>query len=65
MMKKFLGCVLAGVMCIGISGTGLSQEPGSNPGATAQNVTGPQRMQDRISREVLSRTGNASPAHHF
>jgi hyperosmotically inducible protein len=51
-MKKVLGCVLAGVMCIGMSGTGLSQEPGSNPGATAQGATGPQRMQDRISREV-------------
>jgi hyperosmotically inducible protein len=52
-MKKILDCVLAGVMCIGISGTGLSQEPGSNPGATAQGATGPQRMQDRISREVF------------
>lgn len=51
-MKKVLGCVLAGVMCVGMSGTGLSQEPGSNPGATAQGATGPQRMQDRISREV-------------
>lgn len=51
-MKKILGCVLAGVMCIGMCGTGLSQEPGSNPGATAQGATGPQRMQDRISREV-------------
>ena len=51
-MKKILGCMLAGVMCIGMSGTGLSQEPGSNPGAAAQGATGPQRMQDRISREV-------------
>ena len=51
-MKKVLGCVLAGVMCIGMSGTGLSQEPGSNPGTTAQGATGQQRMQDRISREV-------------
>lgn len=51
-MKKVLGCVLAGVMCVGMSGTGLSQEPGSNPGATAQGATGLQRMQDRISREV-------------
>lgn len=51
-MKKILGCLLAGVMCIGTSGTGLSQEPGSNPGAAAQGATGPQRMQDRISREV-------------
>lgn len=52
-MKRILGCVLAGVMCIGMSATALSQEPGSNPGATAQDVTGPQRMQDRISREVF------------
>ena len=52
-MKKILGCVLAGVMCIGMSVTALSQEPGSNPGATAQGATGPLRMQDRISREVF------------
>jgi hyperosmotically inducible periplasmic protein len=53
MIKKILDCVLAGVMCIGMSGTGLSQEPGSNPGTTAQGATGPQRMQDRVSREVF------------
>jgi len=52
-MKKILGCMLAGVMCIGISGTGLSQEPSSNPGGAAQSITGPLRMQDRISREVF------------
>jgi hyperosmotically inducible protein len=52
-MKTILGCVLAGVMCIGMSGTGLSQESGSNPGAAAKGATGPQRMQDRISREVF------------
>lgn len=51
-MKTILGCVLAGVMCIGMSWTGLSQEPGSNSGAATQGATGPQRMQDRISREV-------------
>jgi hyperosmotically inducible protein len=51
-MKTILGCVLAGVMCIGMSGTGTAQEPGGNPGAAAQGATGPQRMQDRISREV-------------
>jgi hyperosmotically inducible protein len=51
-MKKILGCALAGVMCIGMSGTGVTQEPGSNPGAAAQGATGSQRMQDRISREV-------------
>jgi len=52
-MKKILGCMLVGVMCIGISGTGLSQEPSSNPGGAAQSITGPLRMQDRISREVF------------
>jgi hyperosmotically inducible protein len=52
-MKKILGCVLAGVMCIGMSGSGLTQEPGSHPGAAAQGANGPQRMQDRISREVF------------
>lgn len=52
-MKKLLGCVLAGVMCIGASAIGLCQEPGSNSGAPVQGATGPQRMQDRISREVF------------
>ena len=52
-MKAILGCVLAVAMCIGMSGTGLSQEAGSNSGAVAQGVTGSQRMQDRISREVF------------
>ena len=51
-MKKLLGCLLAGVMCIGTSATGLCQEPGSNSGATGQGATGPARMQDRVSREV-------------
>jgi hyperosmotically inducible protein len=52
-MKKILGCMLAGVMCIGMSGIGLSQEPSSNPGGAVQSATGPLRMQDRISREVF------------
>jgi hyperosmotically inducible protein len=52
-MKKILGCVLAVAMCIGMSGMGTAQEPGSNSGAAAQGATGPQRMQDRISREVF------------
>lgn len=52
-MKKIPGCVLAGAMCIGLSGMGMAQEPGSNSGAAAQGVTGSQRMQDRISREVF------------
>jgi hyperosmotically inducible protein len=51
-MKTILGCVLAGVMCIGMSGTGTAQEPGGNSSSGTQNATGPQRMQDRISREV-------------
>lgn len=51
-MKTILGLVLAGVMCIGIAGTGAAQEPGGNSGTAAQGATGPQRMQDRISREV-------------
>src|ERR1041385_3741169 len=52
-MKKLLGCVLAGVMCIGMSGAGLCQKPGSNSGTSAQGATGPPQMQDRISREVF------------
>jgi hyperosmotically inducible protein len=51
-MKTILGFVLAGVMCIGIAGAGAAQEPSGNSGTAAQGVTGPQRMQDRISREV-------------
>ena len=52
-MKTFLAYLLVGAVSIGIFGMGLAQEPGSNSGAAAQNVTGPQRMQDRISREVF------------
>ena len=52
-MKTFLTYLLVGAVSIGIFGMGMAQEPGSNSGAAAQNVTGPQRMQDRISREVF------------
>ena len=52
-MKTFLAYLLVGAVSIGISGMGMAQEAGSNSGAAAQSVTGPQRMQDRISREVF------------
>ncbi len=51
-MKRFLGFLLAGAVSVGISGIGAAQEPAGNSSGAAQNVTGPQRMQDRISREV-------------
>jgi hyperosmotically inducible protein len=50
MMNRILGCALAGAMCIGMSGIGVAQEPA---GGGVQSVTGPQRLQDRISREVF------------
>jgi hyperosmotically inducible protein len=53
MMKKVLGFLLAGTMSIVVSGIGAAQEPAGNSGGGAQNVTGTQRMQDRISREVF------------
>jgi hyperosmotically inducible protein len=49
MMKNLLGFVLAGAMCVVMSGTGVAQ----NAGGTAQTGTGSQRFQDRISREVF------------
>ncbi len=52
-MKTFLAYLLVGAVSIGISGMGMYQEPGSNAGAAARSATGPQRMQDRISREVF------------
>jgi hyperosmotically inducible protein len=52
MMNKIVGCALAGVMCFGVFGIGVAQEPGANPGGV-QSVTGPKRLQDRISREVF------------
>jgi hyperosmotically inducible protein len=53
MMKTGLGFLLAGAMSIVVSGIGAAQEPAGNSGGGAQNVTGTQRMQDRISREVF------------
>ena len=52
-MQTFLTYLLAGAVSIGIFGMGMAQEPGSNSGTDAQNVTGPQRMQERVSREVF------------
>jgi hyperosmotically inducible protein len=52
MMNKIVGCALAGVMCFGVFGIGVAQEPSANPGGM-QSVTGPKRLQDRISREVF------------
>jgi hyperosmotically inducible protein len=52
MMKRFSGWCLAFAVCMGLAVAGAAQEPASNPGG-AQNVTGPQRSQDRISREVF------------
>jgi hyperosmotically inducible protein len=52
-MSKISGFLLVGALCIGMLGVSAAQEPaGSNSSGGAQNVTGPQRMQDRISREV-------------
>lgn len=51
-MKRFSGWCLAFAVCMGLAVAGAAQEPASNPGG-AQNVTGPQRSQDRISREVF------------
>ena len=52
-MQTFFTYLLAGAVSIGISGMGRAQEPGSSSGTAAQSVTGPQRMQDRVSREVF------------
>ena len=51
-MKKTVSWLFAGLMCVAMSGTGVAQNPGGNPAESAQAGTGPQRMQDRISREV-------------
>jgi hyperosmotically inducible protein len=40
-------------MLLGVFGTGAAQEPSANSSANVQNATGPQRSQDRISREVF------------
>lgn len=52
-MKKVLGWILTGTMCVASSGIGVAQNVGGNAGATAQTGQGPQRMQDRISHEVF------------
>jgi len=52
MMRRFSGWVLAFAICIGLAVAGAAQEPAGNPSG-AQNATGPQRSQDRISREVF------------
>ncbi|MCU1256203.1 MAG: transport-associated protein [Candidatus Angelobacter sp.] len=51
-MKKCLGWFFAGVMSIGMSGIGVAQNSGGGSEGTAQAGSGPQRMQERISREV-------------
>jgi hyperosmotically inducible protein len=48
-MNKFFGWMAAVIMCLAMSGIAPAQEPGG----TAQGVTGPQRMQERITREVF------------
>lgn len=53
MMKRFSGWVLGFAICVGLAVAGAAQEPASNAGGAAQNATGPQRSQDRISREVF------------
>jgi len=40
-------------MSIGVSGIGMAQNSSGSSAGTAQVGTGPQRMQDRISREVF------------
>lgn len=47
-MNKFFGWMAAAIVCVVLSGTAAAQEPGG----TAQTATGPQRMQDRVTREV-------------
>lgn len=51
-MNKTLSWLFAGLMCVAMSGIGVAQNPGGSPAESAQAGTGPQRMQDRISREV-------------
>jgi hyperosmotically inducible protein len=52
-MKKLLGWLLTGLMSIGVPGIGMAQNSSGSSAGTAQVGTGPQRMQDRISREVF------------
>jgi len=53
MMKRTLVCALAGAMWLGVFGTGVAQEPSAKSSGGMQSTTGPQRMQDRVSREVF------------
>ena len=48
-MNKFFGWMATGMLCVVLSGITTAQEPVS----TAQNATGAQRMQDRLTREVF------------
>jgi len=48
-MNKFFGWMATGMLCVVLSGIATAQEPGG----TAQSATGPQRMQDRLTREVF------------
>jgi len=52
-MKIFAGWFLAGVIGLGIAGNGIAQNPGGSSDGNAQVGSGPQRMQDRISRDVF------------
>src|SRR5882724_12220217 len=52
-MKRLSGWLLTGLMSIGVSGIGMAQNSSGSSAGTAQSATGPQRMQDRISREVF------------
>jgi len=53
MIKRILVCALAGAMWLGVFGTGVAQEPSASSNSGMQSTTGPQRMQDRVSREVF------------
>jgi len=53
MIKRILVCALAGAMWLGVFGTGVAQEPSASSNGGMQSTTGPQRMQDRVSREVF------------
>ena len=47
-MNRFFGWIAAAMVCVVLSGMATAQEPGG----AAQTAAGPQRMQDRITREV-------------
>ena len=52
-MKRTLACAIAGAIWLGVFGTGVAQEPSASSNGGMQSTTGPQRMQDRVSREVF------------